>query len=245
MGIQTCGHARAILVHLLSFVVICCHLLSFVVICAFVPFQPFQTIYMNGSTWPVDAICSIVGGLEHRGISGGQRLLAAFLIDFLSSQVQVPPSKILHYFYCTFILVLSLLSLLILLDTRKACQHWFGVGCRSNSATSCLSGCTDVRFCQRSAWCDVSIPFPVHSATSSLADAVLGRADFRQDLQHILALKHRSSKRIKEVDLQHTIYIHLCISRWIQRCSQMSLCQICQGTIHVSSREVAYGSSHP
>jgi hypothetical protein len=26
MGIQTCGHARAILVHLLSFVVICCHL---------------------------------------------------------------------------------------------------------------------------------------------------------------------------------------------------------------------------
>ena len=227
-----------------AFVVICCrHLLSFVVICT--PFQPFQTIYMNGSTWPVDAICSIVGGLEHRGISGGQRLLAAFLIDFLSSQVQVPPSKILHYFYCTFILVLSLLSLLILLDTRKACQHWFGVGCRSNSATSCLSGCTDVRFCQRSAWCDVSIPFPVHSATSSLADAVLGRADFRQDLQHILALKHRSSKRIKEVDLQHTIYIHLCISRWIQRCSQMSLCQICQGTIHVSSREVAYRSSHP
>ena len=85
-----------------AFVVICCHLLSFVVICA--PFQPFQTIYMNGSTWPVDAICSIVGGLEHRGISGGQRLLAAFLIDFLSSQVQVAPFEdfalfLLHLYF--------------------------------------------------------------------------------------------------------------------------------------------------
>ena len=46
---------------------------------------------LHDITLPFDAICSIVGGLEHRGISGGQRLLAAFLLDFLSSHVQVPP----------------------------------------------------------------------------------------------------------------------------------------------------------